>query len=107
MTPPATCKPRSIIWSDGRAFPIEQVRDFRPASSQEDGRDRYTVIIRGQEKYLFFERTDPRFAGEVWPVVCGGVSNRVIRRAPARRKEKGGTPHGRREREALYCHRPE
>ena len=56
-------QPRSIIWSDGRAFPIEQVRDFRPASSQEDGRDRYTVIIRGQEKYPFFERTDPRFAG--------------------------------------------
>ena len=56
-------QPRSIIWSDGRAFPIEQVRDFRPASSQEDGRDRYTVIIRGQEKYLFFERADPRFAG--------------------------------------------
>ncbi len=53
--------PRTIIWDDGRRFPIQRVRDFRPA---QDGRgDCYTVIVRGREKLLFFERTEPRFAG--------------------------------------------
>ena len=48
-------QPRSIIWSDGRIFRIEAVRDFRPASSFETGRtgDRYTVVIHGEEKFLF------------------------------------------------------
>ncbi len=58
-------QPRSIIWSDGRVFPIEQVRDFRPAAMLESGRsgDCYTVIVHGQERHLFFERFDPQFAG--------------------------------------------
>ena len=50
--------PKAIIWRDGRVFQIETVRDFRPASTLEQGRhgDRYTVLIKGEEKYLFFER---------------------------------------------------
>ena len=49
--------PRSIIWSDGRIFTIDAVRDFRPASTleKERGGDCYTVVIRGEEKLLFFE----------------------------------------------------
>ena len=48
--------PRSITWPDGRVFSIEDVRSFRPAG---DGLplDRYTVIIHGKERTLFFERT--------------------------------------------------
>ena len=48
-------QPRLITWPDGRAFPIEDVRSFRPAGT---GRllDCYTVVIRGKEKNLFFER---------------------------------------------------
>ncbi len=59
-------QPRSIIWRDGRIFPIEQVRDLRPVSSVRDGRSGYcyTVIVHGQEKSLFFERTDPRIASK-------------------------------------------
>ena len=60
-------RPRSITWTDGRTFPIEAVRDFRPAGSAGNlflG-DCFTVLIQGQEKHLFFERTDPRFAGRV------------------------------------------
>ncbi len=52
--------PRSIIWRDGRVFHIDAVRDFRPASTLSPGHpgDCYTVVIQGEEKYLFFQRTD-------------------------------------------------
>ena len=52
--------PRSIIWRDGRIFRIDAVRDFRPASTLTPGHpgDCYTVLIQGEEKYLFFQRTD-------------------------------------------------
>ena len=57
-------QPRTIIWEDGRIYPIEQVRDFRPASTLEPGThgDRYTVVIQGKERFLFFERSDPLYA---------------------------------------------
>ena len=57
-------QPRSIIWKDGRVFPIDTIRDFRPASSvdQDLPGDCYTVVIRGATKHLFFERSQARFA---------------------------------------------
>ena len=50
--------PEAIIWKDGRVFPIDRVEDYRPASTLELSRtgDCYTVIIRGERKYLFFKR---------------------------------------------------
>lgn len=58
-------QPRSITWDDGRTFAIDQIRDFRPAaalSGSHSSGDCYTVLIRGEEKHLFFERTDPLFS---------------------------------------------
>lgn len=57
-------QPCSITWPDGRSFPIESVKDFRPAGMLGTGLpgDCYTVIIHGQERYLFFERTDSFFS---------------------------------------------
>lgn len=48
-------QPRAIVWPDGRVFPIEEVRSFRPAG---EGRllDCYTVVIHGKERRLYFER---------------------------------------------------
>lgn len=59
-------QPKSITWKDGRVFTIEAVQDFRPASSIEHALpgDCYTVIIRGERKLLFFERSDGRFASK-------------------------------------------
>ncbi|OUN39610.1 hypothetical protein B5G28_04630 [Faecalibacterium sp. An77] len=60
-------QPVSITWADGRTFPIEQVRDFRPAGmagSSLPG-DCFTVLIQGKEKLLFFEHIDPRFTGRL------------------------------------------
>ena len=55
-------QPCKITWSDGRTYPIEQVRDFQPANTIADmPGDCYTVIIKGQERHLFFERADRMF----------------------------------------------
>ncbi len=56
--------PKTITWSDGRTFKIDEVKDFRPASTFDRGHsgDCYTIIIRGEEKLLFFEKTNELFA---------------------------------------------
>lgn len=60
-------QPTSITWSDGRTFPIEQVRDYRPAGTADNDfrGDCFTIVINGQEKHLFFERIDHRFTGRI------------------------------------------
>lgn len=67
-------QPRSIVWSDGRVFRIDEVRDFRPAASLEKNHsgDCYTIVIRGVERFLFFEKTSEYFASRVgrWFVEC-------------------------------------
>lgn len=53
--------PKAITWEDGRVFEIERVTEVRRAASMGAGGTgmRYTCIIRGQPKYLYFE--DPRW----------------------------------------------
>ena len=52
-------QPRQITWGDGRTYPIEQVRDFRPANTIADmPGDCYAVMVKGQERHLFFERSE-------------------------------------------------
>ena len=62
-------QPRSITWNDGRTFPIEKVRDFRPASTlgwKSCSADYcFTVIIHGEERLLFFEKSDSSFASRL------------------------------------------
>lgn len=60
-------QPRSITWPEGRVFPIESVKDFRPASTigANLSGDCYTVLVKGKEKHLFFERSDPLFVNRV------------------------------------------
>ena len=69
-----TVTPRAITWKDGRTFKIDAVRDFRPASSlgSRHTGDCYTVIIKGEEKYLFFERTNSSEKSRLgrWWVEC-------------------------------------
>ena len=67
-------QPTAITWVDGRVFKIDDVKDFRPASSIDRSLpgDCYTVVIKGETKHLFFEKSDPRFASKVgrWFVEC-------------------------------------
>lgn len=60
-------QPKSITWADGRTFPIDAVRDFRPAGTTNNNYagDCFTVLIQGQEKHLFFEHIDRRFTGRI------------------------------------------
>ena len=66
--------PRTITWADGRTFQIDEVKDFRPASTLQQGRhgDCYTVMIHGEERFLFFEKAHDMFAARVgrWFVEC-------------------------------------
>lgn len=57
--------PKSIIWSDGRVFDIDQVTDHRPASMITNGHlgDCFTVVIKGEQKHLFFERCNEQASG--------------------------------------------
>ncbi len=59
--------PRSITWKDGRTFKIEAVKDYRPASALRKGMqgECYTVVIKGETRHLFFERTGDLFATRV------------------------------------------
>lgn len=49
--------PISVKWDDGRIFEIQRVSDIRRAASLKAGGvgTRYTCIICGQEKSLYYE----------------------------------------------------
>lgn len=69
-------QPRSVTWGDGRTFMIEKVKDFRPASIYHDGFNGYcfTVMIKGEEKQLYFEPSDSTYASRIgrWYVMTVG-----------------------------------
>lgn len=54
-----TLLPRVITWEDGEKYIIDKITDIRQAAAMKAGcqGDRYTVIIKGQQSYLFFERS--------------------------------------------------
>ena len=60
-------RPRSITWKDGRIFKIDAIKDYRPASYFRTGMrgDCYVVEIRGETKYLFFQKCNPPFETRV------------------------------------------
>ena len=72
-------QPRSITWADGRTFRIDAVKDYRPAVCYRQGAEGscYTVMIRGQERHLFFEWTNSSFASRVarWYVEAATEAN--------------------------------
>lgn len=49
--------PKSFRWEDGQVYEIERVKDVRRAASLKAGGVgmRYTCVIGGQEKHLFYE----------------------------------------------------
>ena len=51
--------PLEIRWVDGKVYEIDKVTDIRQAAAMKAGGqgDRYTVVIRGKQSYLFFERS--------------------------------------------------
>ena len=51
--------PREITWEDGEKYEIDRVIDIRQAPAIKAGGqgDRYTIMVKGQQSYLFFERS--------------------------------------------------
>lgn len=51
--------PLNIKWEDGAVYHIDKVTDVRQAYASKSGGqgDRYTVVINGRSKYLYFERS--------------------------------------------------
>ena len=51
--------PRQITWEDGTKYEIDRILDVRQAAAMKAGGqgDRYTLRIKGQTTYIFFERS--------------------------------------------------
>ena len=51
--------PRERTWEDGKKFEIDRIIDIRQAPALKAGGqgDRYTIMVRGNQSYLFFERS--------------------------------------------------
>ncbi len=50
-------RPRHMIWENGSTYPIDRILHITPAASLKVGGRgiRYTVIISGKERHLFYE----------------------------------------------------
>ena len=71
--------PLSLIWEDGREYPIDRILDVRPSPALKAGGqgDRYTIRTCGRESFLFLNAaralTDPTSDAGLW---SGGCNNR-------------------------------
>lgn len=56
-------RPVEIVWNDGRRYTVDKVKfiERAPARTGGVGVKRYTVIINGLEKYLYFEKDNERW----------------------------------------------
>lgn len=52
-------RPRALEWEDGHVYAIDRVKDVKQAATRRCGGqgDRYTVIVHGKEKQIYFERS--------------------------------------------------
>ena len=60
-------RPVELVWSDGRTFPVERVRFVERAPARVNAvlPVRYTCVIGGKEKLLYFEPERMRWFVEV------------------------------------------
>ena len=59
--------PLEITWINGEKYEIDSVLDIRQAAALRAGGhgDRYTVCVRGQCSFLFFERSQQRIGNYI------------------------------------------
>ena len=60
-------RPKSLTWEDGVTYEIDKLLDVRPGYAAKAGGqgDRYKVRIRGQVRYLFFERNASQMGNNI------------------------------------------
>lgn len=56
-------KPICIVWKDGRRYSIDKIKFVERAPCKSGGvlPIRYTMVVNGQTRYLYYERTNERF----------------------------------------------
>ena len=56
-------RPLSLFWSDDRQFSIDRVKfiERKPCNSGGVLPKRYTVVINGKQKYLYYEQKNERW----------------------------------------------
>lgn len=59
-------RPYRLVWEDGIAYEIDKVLGCRPGYAAKAGGqgDKYTILVTGQRRYLYFERS-PNLSGNV------------------------------------------
>lgn len=67
----STCRlePLSFVWSDGHRYEIDRLLDITHTAQLKTGGTayRYTVRVRGKQRYMYFDPTDFRWFVEVPP----------------------------------------
>ena len=50
-------RPLWLIWEDGRKYEIDRIKSCQRAASRKAGGVglRYTIMVQGQERYLYYE----------------------------------------------------
>lgn len=56
-------RPKIIVWTDGRKFEVDNVKDICRAPCKSGGvlPKRYTVTVCGERKFLYYEREKERW----------------------------------------------
>lgn len=72
--PDGVILPREIVWEDGRHYDIDRVSAICQSASMKVGGqgDRYTIIVNGKPKYLFFRAQHKPHRKQHRAMVCGG-----------------------------------
>ena len=74
FSPEGQMRPRELIWEDGTRHEIDRILDVKQAAELKCGGqgDRYTIMVRGKERHLFFERNGSVTGRNIgrWSVPC-------------------------------------
>lgn len=75
-------QPTAITWADGRTFPIEKVRDFRPAGTADNGcsGDCFTVLIKVTRNICSLNTSTHASLGDSAGGLWKKLGNKFIRR---------------------------
>ena len=67
FSPDGGVRPVELVWADGKRYPIERIRFVErvPARVEALLPVRYTCLVHGREKYLYFEPEKMRWFVEV------------------------------------------
>lgn len=70
-----TLYPRKILMSDGRSFVIDSVKHHHRLTHENFSGDCFTIVIKGKDSHLFFERSNlSEYMGRWFVALKGNAS---------------------------------